>query len=81
MRWDRIMFNGARPLDVVHFAALALMCAGSVAVWNLAPQARWFLMVDILLIDALVSLGLAPLCVWAARLVPARLCGPVGQGG
>ena len=33
------------------------------------------------LIDTLVSLGLAPFCVWAARLVPARLGRAAGQGG
>lgn len=61
MRWDRIMLNSARPLDVVHFAALALMGAGSVVVWNLAAQARWFLMLDILLIAIVAGLVAGPL--------------------
>jgi hypothetical protein len=33
------------------------------------------------LIDTLVSLGLAPLCVSAVHLVPTRLRGAVGQRG
>ena len=55
------MLNGARPLDVAHFAALALMIAGSMVVWSLAAQARWFLMVDLLLMAVLVGLVAGPL--------------------
>jgi hypothetical protein len=50
------MLNGVRPVDMVHFAALALMSAGCLAVWNLAAQARWALMVDLLLIAVLAGL-------------------------